>query len=154
VTKSGAEIALTQREFEVLEYLAPHKGRTVTREMLGRDVWHDPNYALTNVVEVYIKLRKKLIRTGMYANTRLTAELPAAWAVPVTAVGKASDDAVMYLVEGGKAVRVVVQLLKGDAEFTQICRYKKAGATDWTDVTGSEQIATPASALTDGQNIP
>jgi DNA-binding response OmpR family regulator len=61
VTRAGAWIALTQREFEVLEYLARHKGRTVTREMLGRDVWHDPNYALTNVVEVYINLlRKKL----------------------------------------------------------------------------------------------
>ena len=62
VTRNGTEIALTQREFEVLEYLARHKGRTVTREMLGRDVWHDPNYAaVTNVVEVYINLlRKKL----------------------------------------------------------------------------------------------
>lgn len=61
VTRDGAEVALTQREFEVLEYLARHKGRTVTREMLGRDVWDDPNYALTNVVEVYVNLlRKKL----------------------------------------------------------------------------------------------
>jgi DNA-binding response OmpR family regulator len=61
VTRDGAEITLTQREFEVLEYLARHKGRTVTREMLGRDVWKDPNYALTNVVEVYVNLlRKKL----------------------------------------------------------------------------------------------
>ena len=61
VTRGGAEVALTQREFEVLEYLVRHKGRTVTREMLGRDVWDDPNYALTNVVEVYVNLlRKKL----------------------------------------------------------------------------------------------
>lgn len=61
VTRAGAEVALTQREFEVLEYLARHKGRTVTREMLGQDVWKDPNYALTNVVEVYVNLlRKKL----------------------------------------------------------------------------------------------
>ena len=61
VTRNGSEVALTQREFEVLEYLARHKGRTVTREMLGRDVWADANYALTNVVEVYVNLlRKKL----------------------------------------------------------------------------------------------
>jgi len=61
VTRDRTDIALTQREFEVLEYLARHKGRTVTREMLGRDVWKDTNYALTNVVEVYINLlRKKL----------------------------------------------------------------------------------------------
>jgi DNA-binding response OmpR family regulator len=61
VTRNGTELALAQREFEVLEYLVRHKGRAVTREMLGRDVWHDPNYALTNIVEVYINLlRKKL----------------------------------------------------------------------------------------------
>jgi DNA-binding response OmpR family regulator len=65
VTRDGAEIALTQREFEVLEYLARHKNHTVTREMLGRDVWKDPNYALTNVVEVYVNLlRKKLDPSG------------------------------------------------------------------------------------------
>jgi DNA-binding response OmpR family regulator len=65
VTWDGADIALTHREFEVLEYLARHKGSTVSREMLGRDVWKDPNYALTNVVEVYINLlRKKLDPAG------------------------------------------------------------------------------------------
>jgi two-component system copper resistance phosphate regulon response regulator CusR len=65
VTRGGAEINLTQREFEVLGYLARHKGQTVTREMLGRDVWKDPNYALTNVVEVYVNLlRKKLDPAG------------------------------------------------------------------------------------------
>lgn len=61
VRRNGADISLTHREFEVLEYLARHKDQTVSREMLGRDVWKDPNYALTNVVEVYINLlRKKL----------------------------------------------------------------------------------------------
>jgi len=65
VTQDGAEIALTQREFEVLEYLVRQKGRTVTREMLGRNVWKDPNFALTNVIEVYINLlRKKLDSPG------------------------------------------------------------------------------------------
>ena len=37
--RGGEEIPLTQREFEVLEYLLRHRGQTVTREMLGRDVW-------------------------------------------------------------------------------------------------------------------
>ena len=60
----------------------------------------------------------------------------------------------MYLVEGGKAVRVSVQLLKGDNQFTQVRRYKKHGASDWTDVTGTEAVATPAAALSDGQAVP
>jgi hypothetical protein len=94
------------------------------------------------------------VRPGMYVYARLTAELPVAWAVPAAAVGKAGDEPVMYLVENGKAVRVAVQVLRGDGKFTQVRRYKKAGASDWTDVTGAESVATPAAALTDGQPVP
>jgi len=97
---------------------------------------------------------KGMIRPGAYAYAKLTAELPAAWSVPAAAVGKVNEEPVMYLVEGGKAVRVSVELLRGDSQFTQIKRYKRPGAADWTDVTGSESIATPASALTDGQAVP
>jgi DNA-binding response OmpR family regulator len=61
VTRAGAEVPLTQREFEVLEYLLRHKNRVVTRSMLGRDVWKEPEHALTNVIDVYITLlRRKL----------------------------------------------------------------------------------------------
>jgi DNA-binding response OmpR family regulator len=61
VTRNGAEIALTLREFDVLAYLARHAGSIVTRAMLGRDVWKEPEHELTNVVEVYInRLRRKL----------------------------------------------------------------------------------------------
>lgn len=63
--RDGAAIPLTLREFEVLEYLLRHKNATVTRAMLGRDVWHEPDYTLTNVIEVYINaLRKKLESSG------------------------------------------------------------------------------------------
>jgi DNA-binding response OmpR family regulator len=65
VTRDGAELPLAHREFALLEYLARHKGQAVTREMLGRDVWADPGYAMTNVVEVYVNLlRKKLDPPG------------------------------------------------------------------------------------------
>ncbi|HEY8503657.1 MAG TPA: response regulator transcription factor [Gemmataceae bacterium] len=64
-TRGGTDLDLTVREFEVLEYLARHKNQPVTREMLGRDVWKDPNYALTNVIQVYINLlRRKLDAPG------------------------------------------------------------------------------------------
>jgi hypothetical protein len=104
--------------------------------------------------EIDMPNEKGLVRPGMYVNARLTAELPAAWTVPATAVGKVGDEAVIYLVEGGKAVRVSAQLGRGDGQLTQVRRYKKPGATDWTDVTGSESVAAPAAALTDGQPIP
>jgi DNA-binding response OmpR family regulator len=61
VTRGGTEVSLTQREFELLEYLLRHKNSIVTREMLGRDIWKEPSYALTNVIEVYIKLLRRKI---------------------------------------------------------------------------------------------
>jgi two-component system, OmpR family, copper resistance phosphate regulon response regulator CusR len=63
-TCGGAEIELTHREFEVLEYLVRHKNQPVTREMLGLDVWKEPGYACTNVIEVYINLLRKKIEAA------------------------------------------------------------------------------------------
>jgi DNA-binding response OmpR family regulator len=63
--RGGEEIKLSQREFEVLVYLLRHKNATVTRDMLGRDVWKEADYHLTNVIDVYInQLRRKLDRPG------------------------------------------------------------------------------------------
>jgi DNA-binding response OmpR family regulator len=63
--RAGEELPLTQREFEVLAYLVRHKNRVVTRAMLGRDVWREPDHALTNVIDVYITLlRRKVERPG------------------------------------------------------------------------------------------
>jgi DNA-binding response OmpR family regulator len=68
LSHDGQEIALTLREFDVLAYLMRHQGQIVTREMLGRDVWKEPEYALTNVVDVYITLlRRKLEQAGKAA---------------------------------------------------------------------------------------
>ena len=64
-TRAGRELPLTQREFEVLAYLVRHKNQVVTRDMLGREVWKEPNYALTNVIDVYINLlRRKVEKPG------------------------------------------------------------------------------------------
>ena len=41
VTRSGAPIDLTVREFELLEYLLRHQGQVVPRETLARDVEGD-----------------------------------------------------------------------------------------------------------------
>jgi DNA-binding response OmpR family regulator len=63
--RAGQELPLTQREFEVLAYLLRHKNQIVTRDMLGREVWKEPNYALTNVIDVYINLlRRKVEKPG------------------------------------------------------------------------------------------
>jgi two-component system OmpR family response regulator len=61
VTRAGVEIALTLREFELLEYLLRHKNAVVTRDMLGREVWKEPSHALTNVIDVYITLLRRKV---------------------------------------------------------------------------------------------
>lgn len=61
VTRGSVEIDLTNRQFELLEYLVQHANEPVTREMIVRDVWKDHTGILTNVVEVCVNhLRKKL----------------------------------------------------------------------------------------------
>jgi DNA-binding response OmpR family regulator len=63
--RGGEPVPLKQREFDVLAYLLRHQGAVVTREMLGRDVWKDPDHSLTNVIDVYITIiRRKLERPG------------------------------------------------------------------------------------------
>lgn len=63
VIRSGEIIELSNREFELLEYLVRNQGTIVTRDMISRDVWKDPDCIMTNVIEVYINcLRNKIER--------------------------------------------------------------------------------------------
>ena len=57
---------MSHREFELLAYFLRHVNAVVTRDMLARDVWRDPEPGLSNVVDVYINyLRKKLEYGGL-----------------------------------------------------------------------------------------
>lgn len=62
---AGEQIALTTKEFALLEYLMLRRGESVSRAELLADVWKlEPNTA-TNIVDVYINyLRRKLERHG------------------------------------------------------------------------------------------
>jgi two-component system, OmpR family, copper resistance phosphate regulon response regulator CusR len=65
VVRSGIELDLTKREYELLEYLLRHKNAAVTRDMIARDVWKEVTGAPTNTIDVYITLlRKKVERSG------------------------------------------------------------------------------------------
>jgi multidrug resistance efflux pump len=127
---------------------AGEKGKVI------RTSWSLEPGSRTLRTEIDLPNAKGVIRPGMYAYAKLTAELPPAWSVSASAIGKINDEPVMYLVEGGKAVRVVVELLRGDDQFTQIKRYKKPGTSNWMEVEGNESIASPAASLTDGQAVP
>src|SRR5262249_26623389 len=62
--RAGQELPLTQREFDVLAYLVRHKNQIVTRDMLGRQVWKEPNYSLTNVIDAYISILRRKVEKG------------------------------------------------------------------------------------------
>lgn len=61
VTCAGDPLALTPREFAVLEYLMRHQGDLVSRVQILRGVWDSSYSGDSNVVEVYVGyLRRKL----------------------------------------------------------------------------------------------
>jgi two-component system OmpR family response regulator len=61
VARAGVPVALTAREFAVLEYLARHAGEAVTRASLLDHVWDENFEGSTNIVDVYVGyLRRKL----------------------------------------------------------------------------------------------
>jgi two-component system, OmpR family, copper resistance phosphate regulon response regulator CusR len=62
-SRGGISLQLTLREFDLLVYLFQNHGRTVSREMLARDVWHETSRftPLDNVIDVQMtRLRRKL----------------------------------------------------------------------------------------------
>jgi DNA-binding response OmpR family regulator len=64
VTCQGKPVALTSREFALLEYLMLHRGRAVSRATLLREVWNMHESAGTNVVDVYINYLRRKLESG------------------------------------------------------------------------------------------
>jgi two-component system, OmpR family, response regulator len=61
VKRSGKEIDLLPREFQILEFLMRHSGQVVTRTMLLEQVWNYHFDPKTGVIDVQIsRLRQKL----------------------------------------------------------------------------------------------
>jgi two-component system OmpR family response regulator len=64
VTRTGRNIELTTKEFQLLEYLVRHAGQTVTRTMLLEGVWNlhfDPQ---TNITDVHMSRLRNAIDRG------------------------------------------------------------------------------------------
>ncbi len=61
VTKAGKELDLTQREFELISFLAQSPGKVVSRQELMRQVWQYDYYGDLRAVDVAVRrLREKL----------------------------------------------------------------------------------------------
>jgi DNA-binding response OmpR family regulator len=66
VTVSGSEVALTPKEFDILECLAADPGRVVSRQEILESAWDAHWYGPTKVLDVHVAaLRRKLGVPGL-----------------------------------------------------------------------------------------
>jgi DNA-binding response OmpR family regulator len=65
VTRAERAVELTQREFELLEYLMRNERIVVSRQRLLDEVWGYDPFSMTNTIEVFVSnLRRKLESGG------------------------------------------------------------------------------------------
>ncbi len=86
VTRGGREVALTTREYALLEFLVRRAGDVVSRSEIAEHVWDERFDPLSNVIDVYVqRLRRKvddgrgesIIRTRRGEGYQLNADRPA-----------------------------------------------------------------------------
>jgi two-component system, OmpR family, response regulator len=67
VSRSGRDIELLPREFQVLEYLVRNQGQVVPRAMLLQHVWDLHFDPMTNIIDVYVgRVRRKVDDSQAY----------------------------------------------------------------------------------------
>lgn len=73
VERSGKNIKLRRKEFDILEYLMRNRGKIVTRSMIMNNVWEDEDATWDGTINVHIKrlrdqvdrpYKQKLIKTA------------------------------------------------------------------------------------------
>ncbi len=61
VTRASQSVTLTAREYAILEYLALHRGKVVTRTALYEHLFDETDDTLSNLLDVHVfNIRKKL----------------------------------------------------------------------------------------------
>jgi DNA-binding response OmpR family regulator len=61
VKRAGKAIHLTPKEYALLQFLAFHAGKVVSRSMIWEHLWDEHDESVSNVVDVYIRyLRNKI----------------------------------------------------------------------------------------------
>ena len=64
VRRAGKAIHLTPREYALLEFLAYHRGRVVSRTMIWEHLYDEQDENTSNVVDVYIRYLRNKIDKG------------------------------------------------------------------------------------------
>ena len=64
VKRAGKDVSLTPKEYALLEFLAFHRGKVVTRTMIWDHLYDEKNENTSNVVDVYIRYLRNKIDKG------------------------------------------------------------------------------------------
>ncbi len=64
VTRAGREIALTGREYALLEYMIRNQGAVLSRERIEQNIFNYDYEGASNMVDVYIRYLRKKIDEG------------------------------------------------------------------------------------------
>jgi DNA-binding response OmpR family regulator len=64
VRRAGRPISLTPREYGLLQFLAYHRGRVVSRTMIWEHLYNEDDESTSNVVDVYIRYLRNKIDKG------------------------------------------------------------------------------------------
>jgi DNA-binding response OmpR family regulator len=72
VKRSSQSIHLTPREYALLEFLAFHQGKVVTRTMIWEHLYDEHDESTSNVVDVYIRYLRNKIDKGFDLQLILT----------------------------------------------------------------------------------
>ncbi len=64
VTRAGAAVELTAKEFSLLEYLMRHPGQVLSRTVIAEHVWNYDFDNATNVIDVHVKNLRRKIDSG------------------------------------------------------------------------------------------
>lgn len=72
VKRAGQEIALTPKEYRLLEYLVRNRNRVISKDELARNLWNDSYGVTANTIEVYINFLRNKIDRGFDQKIVLT----------------------------------------------------------------------------------
>lgn len=61
VQVQGRTVLTTVREFRLLEYLAIHRGRVLTRDQLLNAAWKETPFVTPRSIDVYVRRRREKI---------------------------------------------------------------------------------------------
>jgi two-component system, OmpR family, response regulator len=70
VTRGGAAVELTAREYALLEFLALHRGEVVTRTQLYEHLFDENDSTLSNLLDVHVSNLRKKLGAGLITTRR------------------------------------------------------------------------------------